>query len=479
MSRFLRRIERYNKNHRGYIRKLLSFSEFVLLIVTIPVFIIFSNKVLNLDLTINRTEYFFFAIIVLASWYIKKRLNSQARIPRTQRFLYQVFNYSQTYFIILSIVILSKFIFGLNNIPVVFILIYLSFFFFVTFIYRFFGFRMLQVYRANGYNLHHVLIIADGFSDQIIEKLINQKEWGFKIRGIVTDSKLIQKKYGKKIAVISPENDLEPIMDHKVIDEILYCKYQVDLSEVNEIMRLCNEVGVIFRMQSTVSPIEHDTFQFKTLTESKFLTLADGPSNHFAFLIKTISDYYFSLLAIILLSPLFLFIAVLIKTDSRGPIFFKQERIGLRGRKFILYKFRTMFVGAENTLADLQEKNEADGPVFKIKEDPRITRVGRFLRKTGLDELPQLQNVILGEMSLIGPRPPLESEVKKYERWQLRRLSVKPGITCSWQVSEHRHDVKFSNWMKMDFNYIDSWSPAKDFQLAIKTILAIFSAQGR
>jgi lipopolysaccharide/colanic/teichoic acid biosynthesis glycosyltransferase len=138
-----------------------------------------------------------------------------------------------------------------------------------------------------------------------------------------------------------------------------------------------------------------------------------------------------------------------------------------------------MVVGAENILPDLKERNEADGPVFKIKDDPRVTRVGRFLRRTGLDELPQLQNVIKGEMSLIGPRPPLKSEVDQYEPWQLRRLSVKPGITCSWQVAPNRNDVKFENWMKMDLNYIDNWSLLKDVQLAFKTILILLFAEGR
>ena len=244
-------------------------------------------------------------------------------------------------------------------------------------------------------------------------------------------------------------------------------------------MNLCNEVGIILRIHSVVSPIEPISFQFKTLSESKFLTLTDGPSNHFSFLLKTIADYYLSIIAIFVLFPVALIIAVLIKIDSEGPVLYKQERIGLRGRKFLLYKFRTMDVNADVRLNELKGSNESDGPVFKIKNDPRITKVGRFLRKTGLDELPQLHNVILGEMSLIGPRPPLETEVKQYKRWQLRRLSVKPGITCSWQVARNRNDVKFESWMQMDLNYIDNWSPAKDFSLFFKTVAILFLANGR
>ncbi|MBN1144791.1 MAG: sugar transferase, partial [Bacteroidales bacterium] len=167
-----------------------------------------------------------------------------------------------------------------------------------------------------------------------------------------------------------------------------------------------------------------------------------------------------------------------IKLTSKGPVIFKQERVGLRGRKFYIYKFRTMVQNAEALKAQLEALNESDGPTFKIKHDPRITTIGRILRKTGLDELPQLFNVLRGEMSLIGPRPPLASEVEKYERWHLRRLSVKPGITCTWQIIPNRNEVVFDNWMKLDIQYIESWSVKKDLQLLFKTIKTVLYGTG-
>jgi lipopolysaccharide/colanic/teichoic acid biosynthesis glycosyltransferase len=179
-----------------------------------------------------------------------------------------------------------------------------------------------------------------------------------------------------------------------------------------------------------------------------------------------------------MLSPLMLTIALIIKGTSKGPIVFKQARVGLRGRKFYIYKFRTMVQNAEELKNKLMEMNESDGPTFKIKNDPRITTIGRILRKTGLDELPQLFNVLKGEMSLIGPRPPLPDEVEKYERWQIRRLSVKPGITCTWQIIPNRHDVVFENWMKLDMQYIDNWSLKEDFILFFRTIISVFRAGG-
>jgi exopolysaccharide biosynthesis polyprenyl glycosylphosphotransferase len=212
--------------------------------------------------------------------------------------------------------------------------------------------------------------------------------------------------------------------------------------------------------------------------EISFLTFNHTQRNRLAFLWKTFMDFWISFAIIFLLSPFMLIIALMIKSTSKGPVIFKQERVGLRGRKFYIYKFRTMVANAEALKRKLMEQNESDGPTFKIKKDPRITPVGRFLRKTGLDELPQLFNVLKGEMSLIGPRPPLPEEVEKYERWQLRRLSVKPGITCTWQIIPNRNDVIFEKWMRLDMQYIDNWSLKADFVLFFRTIISVFRAGG-
>ena len=176
--------------------------------------------------------------------------------------------------------------------------------------------------------------------------------------------------------------------------------------------------------------------------------------------------------------PFLIIIAAIIKFTSKGPIFFRQERIGQEGIKFNIIKFRTMRNDAEKDKASLSHLNEAGGPVFKIENDPRVTKFGKLLRKTGLDELPQLWNVIKGDMSLIGPRPPLESEVRQYEKWQLRRLTVRPGITCTWQIQPQRHEVSFENWMQMDLEYIDNWSLEMDVKLFFGTIKSVFVAGG-
>jgi lipopolysaccharide/colanic/teichoic acid biosynthesis glycosyltransferase len=196
--------------------------------------------------------------------------------------------------------------------------------------------------------------------------------------------------------------------------------------------------------------------------------------------IKGSFDYFFTAIALPLSLPLFLLIAFAIKLFSRGPVFFKQERCGLNGRKFMVYKFRTMAADAEESRQELEARNEADGPVFKITKDPRIIPyIGTFLRKTGLDELPQLINILKGEMSLIGPRPPITAEVEKYDLWQRRRLSMKPGLTGLWQSIPTRNAVSFKEWMNLDLKYIDNWSLGLDFKILLMTARVMVTGTGR
>jgi len=177
--------------------------------------------------------------------------------------------------------------------------------------------------------------------------------------------------------------------------------------------------------------------------------------------------------------PIFILIGAMIKFSSKGPVIFKQKRVGLFGREFYIYKFRTMMVDAEKMQAAIMDQNEASGPVFKIKNDPRITNVGKFLRKTSLDELPQFFNVLKGDMSLVGPRPPIMKEVNQYKPWQLRRLSMRPGITCTWQIMPSRNSIPFEEWMKLDLQYIDNWSLQQDFLLTFKTVRAVIMGSGQ
>ena len=209
--------------------------------------------------------------------------------------------------------------------------------------------------------------------------------------------------------------------------------------------------------------------------EEKQLEFESESSMEFSLyeVIKRLIDVVCSFMGVLLLSPLFIIIAIIIKTTSKGPVFFSQKRVGKNGREFDMYKFRSMVVNAEELKEKLAAQNEMSGPMFKMKDDPRVTKVGKFIRKTSIDELPQLWNVLKGDMSLVGPRPSLPKEVAQFEDWMYKRLEVKPGLTCYWQVSG-RNNIDFEDWMKLDIKYVDERSTWIDIKLIFKTVGVLF-----
>lgn len=196
------------------------------------------------------------------------------------------------------------------------------------------------------------------------------------------------------------------------------------------------------------------------------------------FWVKRFLDIVFAVSLVLLLSPLLLVIAFLVKKTSEGPVLYGDHRVGQNGRLFKMYKFRTMYKNADRIKKQLMARNEMSGPAFKMREDPRVTPLGRFLRKHSLDELPQLWSILKGEMSLVGPRPPLPEEVEKYESWHHRRLSVRPGATCLWQVMGRNEIDNFDDWVRMDLDYIQNWSLRLDFAILFKTIWAVVKGTG-
>jgi exopolysaccharide biosynthesis polyprenyl glycosylphosphotransferase len=429
----------------------------------------------GLEITWN---YYIFGILLFMSWLALSQLTTLAILPRTQRYQILFVRFLQVSFIEFIVCAIIWIAIGRHSIHFMLVPLYVIVRFTLTILIRILSYKIFKHYRARGYNTRYLVVFADHFSDGIIEKLIYEKEWGFQVKYIISNSKLIKAKFGEKVRVYRENADLRYLLDCDVIDEVIYCKNKIENKQMMDILKICEEVGVLFRMQSHFSPLKPIRLELQTINMSTSFQLVDTPSNSFGYVIKNITDIYVSAIALLLLSPLFLLISVIIKLGSKGPVLFIQERIGLRGRKFNLIKFRTMVQGAESDRDALEKDNEADGPVFKIKNDPRVTRIGRFLRKTGLDELPQLFNVVKGEMSLIGPRPPIEQEVVQYKRWHLRRLSVKPGITCTWQVLENRNDVPFEKWMHLDLDYIDNWTLKSDAKLLFKTFNTVVKANG-
>jgi exopolysaccharide biosynthesis polyprenyl glycosylphosphotransferase len=333
--------------------------------------------------------------------------------------------------------------------------------------------------RRKGINLKNIIIIADEESENFIQDIVNQRELGYNITMIVSDSKKIYEKFGSGIRVVKKTMSLSCLIKSQIVDEVFFCKSNFNTNELQHIMDACKEVGIVFRLNSQFINSTSTPNEINHFNSTPFITYHNKPSNEYALSWKYVFDFAFSLMIIILWMPVFLFIGIAIKLTSKGPIVFKQKRVGLHGREFNIYKFRTMMVDAEKMQAAIMHQNEANGPVFKIKNDPRITRIGKFLRKTSLDELPQFFNVLKGDMSLVGPRPPIQNEVNQYKAWQLRRLSMRPGITCTWQIMPHRNNISFEEWMKLDLQYIDNWSLQKDFLLTFKTVRAVLMGSGQ
>ena len=341
---------------------------------------------------------------------------------------------------------------------------------------------IMRFFRSRGYSIREILVIADQGSQEYIEKIIHTKDWGYNIRGIMTGSKDTEVRYKDRFKIIPEVKNLKEVLDRETIDEVIYCKTDYDHDEITRFISDCAEVGICFHhytgMISKVHGRRMRRPSFSLINQLPFVTYMNTPDNYVGLKMKSAFDFFFSLFVVILVSPILLVIAIAIKIDDGGPVFFRQERVGLNGRRFGCFKFRTMVANAEALKASLAGQNEQDGPVFKISMDPRVTRVGRFLRKTSLDELPQFFNVLRGEMSVVGPRPPIPAEVEKYKRWQIRRLSMKPGITCIWQVSG-RNNIPFEEWMKLDMEYIDNWSLIQDTILVFKTVKVMLTGTGK
>jgi exopolysaccharide biosynthesis polyprenyl glycosylphosphotransferase len=440
----------------------------------------FLTNLINKDYFGFTREYLIMLFLIIPTWAILLQISKLSLTPQTRNEISVFMNFVKFNLIGFALLFLYKHIFNLTNFSHYILISFSIVNLFSLYIFRMITYRIFKYFRATGHNICNVIIYADDQSDGFIHDMIEHKEWGYRILMIITDSPVIQNRYGKSIRIYPDKINIKNILDIDIIDEVLYCNTSITDEKLQRLIDTCEEIGVTFRLQtklnSSIQPAK-DAYLTR-FNHMSFLTFKKTPKNSSALVWKSYTEFGISLAIVFLISPIMLLIAALIKLTSKGPVIFKQERVGLRGRKFFIYKFRTMVYNAEELREKLMTMNESDGPAFKIKNDPRITPIGRILRKTALDELPQFFNVLKGEMSLIGPRPPLASEVEKYQRWQLRRLSVKPGITCIWQIIPNRNEVLFDKWMKLDMQYIDSWSIKKDLQLFIKTIKTIIYGTG-
>ena len=355
-------------------------------------------------------------------------------------------------------------------------------------LYKILLIRWRRRWRLNDRNLTNILFIGSNkATEDIAQRIIQQHGGEYRIVGCLADGNspkgVLEKGNFKTFKHL---DDLEDILKEYVIDEIVISSPVNHIRNFDKCLSLCEESGATIRFMPDFDIAREEfqpkigTINFQYFCDLPALTLSSTPKENDTILLKYFLDYILSAVILLLCLPTFLIISLAIKLVSKGPVFFTQTRTGLYGRTFKMYKFRTMVENAENIKNEIETLNESDGPVFKIKNDPRIIPyIGEFLRKTGLDELPQLFNVLRGEMSLVGPRPPIPAEVEKYDFWQRRRLSMKPGISCLWQIHPNRNDISFTDWMKMDLEYIDAWSFTMDIKILIRTVFTLIRAEGR
>ena len=321
----------------------------------------------------------------------------------------------------------------------------------------------LVLFAIRGWNwtsIRHVAIIGEGqAATDFARSIENHANWGLKPIGVF------------------PEERAREILENGGIDEMIFVVERQRLDNLEEIFLLSEELGITARIVLNLFPHSIAHMDFHKLDGFSLLTFSPTPSDESLLFVRRLMDVVLSVIIGVLTLPLMAATVLAINLTSPGPVLFSQRRAGLHGRPFVMYKFRSMIDDAEQRRVEIESINEMDGPVFKSSLDPRITAIGKTLRRFSIDELPQLYNVLKGDMSLVGPRPPLPQEVERYKRWQRRRLSMKPGMTCLWQISG-RNQVGFDEWMRLDLKYIDNWSLLLDLKILVKTIPVVLLGKG-
>lgn len=359
---------------------------------------------------------------------------------------------------------------------------------------RYMVLAFLRFWRKRGRNFRNIVVCGIGEQAvRIAREIAKRPELGIRIRafsdlrdGRPLDDRQIESFKSELRSVGCAQTGriffgvsaLERAVKDYAIDEVIFTDVVEVMPRVEEMVLICSEQGVRTTIAADLFSIGLVKSGISYFGGMPLIHFQTPPGDRWELAVKRLLDVTISALLLVLLAPVFALLALCVKLSSPGGVIFKQKRVGLNGRLFELYKFRSMYLDAEKSLEELKALNEMDGPVFKMKDDPRVTPAGRMLRRFSLDELPQLWNVLIGDMSLVGPRPPIPGEVSMYERKNRRRLSMRPGLTCTWQVSGRNEIKDFESWVKLDLDYIDNWSLFQDIVLLFRTIPAVLLGTG-
>jgi len=341
--------------------------------------------------------------------------------------------------------------------------------------------EFLRRARTRGHNLRHLLII--GTNPRAVEfarAIESRPELGYQLVGFADEEWIGNREFGKfGKSIVSDLEHFSDFLRERIVDEVaIALPMKSFYSQAARILALCREQGVLVRVPANIFDAQEDWVNNNHFDGMAVATFGPYLYEGWPMVCKRLLDICVSSVLIVILAPVFAIVAILIKLDRSGPVFFVQDRVGLNKRRFRMYKFRTMAGDADKRQSEIESLNEADGPVFKIKNDPRVTHLGKYLRKVSIDELPQLLNVLMGDMSLVGPRPLPLRDYRGFDQDSVRRrFSVRPGITCLWQVNG-RSSLSFKEWMELDLHYIDHWSLWLDVKLLAKTIPAVLKGTG-
>ncbi len=337
----------------------------------------------------------------------------------------------------------------------------------------------LRWLHRHGRDRKRMLVVGGGLRAQrFLEAASRQGDLGLDVVGFIDRSPEALAPGFDRSRFLGTDDDLRDVLHRYPVDEVLVALPVDAISKVRYVLAICEEEGVQARVLGDLFGTNGARVQVDHVGGLPVLTFSTVPTQEWQLLAKRLLDIVISALLLVLLSPLFLVIALAIKLTSPGPVFYEWRVMGLNKQPFTSWKFRTMVPNADRLKEQLLAYNEMKGPVFKMKDDPRVTPIGRILRKFSLDELPQLYSVLKGDMSLVGPRPPLVTEVYRFENWQRRKLSIRPGLTCLWQVNGRSEITDFDEWARLDLEYIDHWSLALDFKILLKTIPVVLLGRG-
>jgi len=335
-----------------------------------------------------------------------------------------------------------------------------------------------RLIRQKGLNYRTVILVGTGPTAGVVaDSIVERRWWGYRLVGALSVPGERAFPDSRAAPVLGTIGDLDRIFAEQIVDDVIFAVPSRDIVCFEELVLGLQDRGVLVRYALDLLPHAHVHVTLEEIDGVPLVALATSPSGPFQMAVKRAMDLALSALLLVVAMPVIFGVAVAIKLTEGGAVLFRQRRCGMNGRTFTLYKFRTMVENAEARRLEVAHLNRMGGPVFKAPNDPRVTRLGRFLRRFSLDELPQLWNVLRGDMSLVGPRPPIPEEVARYQRWQRRRLAMKPGITCLWQVSG-RNELDFDRWMALDLHYIDNWSPWLDLKILARTLPVVLSGRG-